>query len=101
MTELNIKTQNVSYNKLTKQFSHSGVGLIFDTQYLLFNPKTGNRVVFDFVYSTGSEWNINTKWMYQSDNYKNDQLMLAVGNGTPKELDKRSKEYLHHKLTRD
>lgn len=47
----------------------------FGTEYNVTSP-TGNSKVFKFTHSTGPEFDVNTKWMYKSD----DGLQLAVCN---------------------
>ena len=69
--------------------------VIFDTKHDVVSPKTGRTKKFEFEYSTGSEWNDNTHWVYQSeDGYElhicNDSEMVKI----------RAHNYLKHKLNK-
>lgn len=50
-------------------------GIPFDTEYSVMSPRGGVKE-FKFTHSTGPEFDVNTKWMYKSD----DGLQLAVCN---------------------
>jgi len=67
-----------SYNKETKTFTVNGNAVQFATEYTLHNPKTGGQRKFNFSYSTGSEWDPKTRWVYKSDG--DEEFTLEVGN---------------------
>jgi len=79
---INIQKDQISFNAATKTFSVSGKRVKFGTQYTLVNELTGNTMDFDLTHSTGSEWEPETKWVYQSE----EGYTLEVGNDdvTPK-----------------
>lgn len=78
MTTINIRNSELKYNAKTKTFAISGKAVKFDTTYRIFNTETLNEQVFEFKQSTGSEWDPNTIWIYES---VNKEYILAVGNG--------------------
>lgn len=66
MTTIKFNPKRDHYNRETRTFTVSERFVPFDTSYLVFSPKTGASRRFDFVRSTGSEWNPSTRWVYQS-----------------------------------
>lgn len=66
MTTIKFNPKRDQYDPKTRTFTVSERFVPFDTSYLVFNPKTGASRRFDFVRSTGSEWDPNTRWIYQS-----------------------------------
>ena len=65
--KINIKHPTLEYDKGTKTFTTSGKLILFATSHTIVNTKTKNEVKFDFVESTGSEWDPKTLWIYKSD----------------------------------
>ena len=54
----------------------------FDTKYEVISSKTNSAKVFDFTHSTGPEFDINTEWVYASEDgiefrVCNDRIMTA------------------------
>jgi hypothetical protein len=54
----------------------------FDTKYEVISSKTNLAKVFDFTHSTGPEFDINTEWVYASEDgiefrVCNDRIMTA------------------------
>lgn len=93
MTNINFNSEKHHYNVETKTFTMSEKDVRFDTQYNIKNLKTGNSELFDFVHSTGPEFDPNTKWIYKSQT----GLTLEVCND--KEITEQlAKNYLEHKL---
>ena len=90
MTTLSIQNNNISFSK--NVFSVSGKEAGFATCYKVVNEKTGNSEIFNFVESTGSEWDANTFWIYRSKG----GLQLNVSNNdvTPQHIE----NYLNAKL---
>jgi len=76
MTSISIQKNNVRFFKPLKSFTVSGKEVGFATQYDLKNDKTGKSKTFNFFESTGSEWDVNTLWIYKSD----DGFILNVTN---------------------
>ena len=64
MKHISIQKHDISYNKGV--FTVSGKKVKFDTSYSLKNEITGESVKFEFKESTGSEWDTNTIWKYES-----------------------------------
>lgn len=64
--EISIQKNNIDYNPLTKTFTVSGKETKFATTYDVVNDKTGKSNIFFFDHSTGSEWDVNTIWVYKS-----------------------------------
>lgn len=77
MTNILFDSKKHTYDKSTDTISISERDVSFDTSYKIINPKTGNFVVFDFKYSTGPEFDPNTKYVYKS---WGDDLTLEVVN---------------------
>jgi len=93
MATIKIYKSNVDYDKSTKTFSVSGNEVPqFGTKHILENEKTGNVAEFDFSHSTGSEWDVDTKWIYKSLS----GFLLEIGNEdvTPQH----AQNYLNAKL---
>lgn len=82
-----------TYNKETKTFTISEKDVPFATEYHLVNKTTGNRKLFSFSHSTGSEWDVDTKYIYKST----DGITLEVCNDE-EITKKRSEMYLQAKL---
>jgi hypothetical protein len=76
MTSIYIQKNKVKFDKPSKTFSVKGKGIPFGTRYELVNQKTDNFSIFNFVESTGSEWDPNTIWKYENS----DGFSLHVGN---------------------
>ena len=95
MIQVNLKTIPWSFDMKT---SEKGVIVIsekdvrFGTEYEVVSP-TGNKKVFKFTHSTGPEFDVNTKWMYKSD----DGLQLAICNDANM-VKKAAHDYLKGKL---
>lgn len=68
MTIINFDSKKHYYDKEAKLFSVSERYVVFDTSYTLVNPGTGDSVIFDFSHSTGPEFEIDTKYIYKSEN---------------------------------
>lgn len=70
----------VDLNKIKWSFENKVITIsekdvAFGTEYNVISPKGGQKV-FKFTHSTGPEFDVNTKWIYESD----DKLQLAVCN---------------------
>ena len=65
METINIK--DCKYNQEAKQFNVSEMAVKFSTNYMIKNHKTGVSKQFNFVESTGPEFDPTTKWVYKSD----------------------------------
>ena len=76
MAKLSIQNSKIKYDVPTKTFSVGGIGIPFGTKHSLTNEQTCGLKDFDFSHSTGSEWDVDTKWIYKSlDGYT-----LEIGN---------------------
>ena len=73
---ISIQKNKIQFSKLLNTFFVNGKDVKFDTLYMMINEKTGNKKLFSFTESTGSEWDVHTKWIYQSA----DGYILEVGN---------------------
>jgi hypothetical protein len=56
----------LTYVKEDNTFYGTEREIPFDTSYKVTNLKTGRSEQFDFVQSTGSEWDPKTRWIYKS-----------------------------------
>lgn len=74
--KISIQGNNIQYSDLLKSFFVNGKDVRFATTYELENEKTGKSKTFKFDHSTGSEWDVKTKWIYKSE----DEFVLEVGN---------------------
>lgn len=81
-----------NYDKETKTFTVSEVGIAFSMNYTLLNPVTGESREFELSHSTGNEFDPDTEWIYKSD----DGLTLRVVQDT-KLTEMRGENYLTHK----
>lgn len=73
MTKIDLNKIPWSYQNKVIIISEKGIP--FDTEYSVMSPSGGIKE-FKFTHSTGPEFDVNTKWMYKSD----DGLQLAVCN---------------------
>lgn len=73
MIQVDLNTIKWSFEEKVITISEKDVA--FGTEYNVISPKGGNKV-FHFTHSTGPEFDVNTKWMYKSE----DDLQLAVCN---------------------
>jgi len=89
---INIQKDQISYNASTKTFSVSGKRVKFGTKYTLVNSLTGNTMDFWLSHSTGSEWEPETKWVYQNE----EGYTLEVGNDDV--TSKHAENYLRAKI---
>ena len=95
MKHISIQKHNVSY--YNGVFTVSGKNVKFDTSYSLKNEETGNEIKFEFKESTGSEWDTNTIWIYESVDYDKDiNLTLHLLNDDVTE--RNMNDYLESKL---
>ena len=93
MYTINLDKTKFVYDSNRKTFIVSEKGIPFGTEYEILNPKTGGSRKFKFTNSTGSEFDPNTKWIYES----NDGILLEVCND--KQMTKIAAEnYLKAKL---
>jgi len=76
MARISIQLSKVKYDSSTKTFSVKGSGITFGTVHELHNTRTNESKQFNLSHSTGSEWDKNTKWIYESV----DGFILEVGN---------------------
>lgn len=74
---ISIQKQQITYNSKDKVFTVSGKNVRFSTEYSITNDDTRKTVEFEFTHSTGSEWDPNTIWVYNS---KCEQFKLHVLN---------------------
>lgn len=92
MATIPIHSSKVKYNASTKTFAVGGKGIPFGTKHTLYNELTTLDKQFDFSHSTGSEWDVTTKWIYKSlDGYT-----FEVGNEDVTQ--KHAENYLRAKL---
>ena len=93
MTRISIQNQKLIYNSKTKSFHGIDINFKFDTSYLIVNNKSNIEKKFEFTHSTGSEFDPNTNWVYESkDGYK---FIVSQDAELTK---KRAEYYLNHKL---
>lgn len=52
------------YDENEATFIMSEKGIPFGTSYEILNPKTGNKKKFELLYSTGPEFDAETRWVY-------------------------------------
>ena len=90
MIQVNLKTIPWSFEKGVITISEKSVP--FGTEYNVISP-TGGQKVFKFTHSTGPEFDVHTKWIYESD----DKLQLAVCNDA-KMVKVAAENYLRGKL---
>ena len=97
MTTINLfpgsKNNPLTFNRGDKTFYGSEREIPFDTSYEIKNNSTGASEVFNFVESTGSEWDPKTRWIYKN---KSD-LFLVISND-PEITNMRSESYLKSKI---
>lgn len=93
MVNISFQKNKVKYNVTSKSFFVKGSEVSFATTYNLLNERSGESRKFNFEYSTGSEWKVDTIWMYKSEcgNY-----WLGVGNEEVTE--EHANNYLRAKL---
>ena len=87
----------VDLNKIKWSFENKVITISekevpFGTEYNVISPKGGQKV-FKFTHSTGPEFDVHTKWIYESD----DKLQLAVCNDA-KMVKAAAENYLRGKL---
>jgi hypothetical protein len=95
MKQINLKLIPWSFDMKTSEkgiITISERDVRFDTEYNVVSP-SGNEKVFKFTHSTGPEYDVNTKWIYKSD----DGLQLAVCNDADM-VKKAAADYLKAKL---
>jgi hypothetical protein len=85
-------SNKVSYNKASDTFNGSEKDIPFDTSYTIENSETKKSEVFDFVNSTGPEFDPNTKWIYKS--LVGRTLVISNDSDITK---KNAQSYLEHK----
>lgn len=73
---ITIDINKLSYLKEAKAFFGSEKDIPFATTYTVHNPKTGNSVDFEFIHSTGPEFDPETVYVYESKS----GLRLHVAN---------------------
>lgn len=91
MIHVNLKTIPWSFQNGVITISERDVP--FGTEYNVISPKTGNSKLFKFTHSTGPEFDVNTKWIYKSE----DNIQLAVCNDAQM-VQKAADAYLKAKL---
>lgn len=91
---INLLPFQYKFKKEEKTFYVNGDDVRFDTSYLLMNPKTNGSMKFDFVESTGSEWNPSTKWIYANKA----GFQLIVSNEPQHILTDRANRYIESKI---
>lgn len=64
------------YDDSRKTIIISEKGIPFGTSYVVKNPKTNGSKTFNLSHSTGSEFDVKTKWVYKSE----DGISLEVCN---------------------
>ncbi len=64
--KISIQNNKITYFAPHKSFWVSGKSVGFATTYEVENEKTGKTQIFFFDHSTGSEWDVNTMWIYKS-----------------------------------
>lgn len=67
MTRISIQKSKITFNKEENQFLGCDKNFPFATSYELVNDKTGKSMTFEFKYSTGAEFDPNTKWVYTNE----------------------------------
>lgn len=76
MAIIKIYNSKVKFDKSTKTFVVDGRLVLFASRHTVYNEKTNKQMVFEFSHSTGSEWDIESLWIYKSP----DGFILHVGN---------------------
>lgn len=90
MIQVDLNTIKWSYENKVITISEKDVK--FGTEYNIISPKGGSKV-FQFTHSTGPEFDVNTKWIYKSE----DGIQLAVCNDANM-VKKAAENYLKAKL---
>lgn len=81
------------YDKESKTFTISEVGVQFSMNYTLINPTTGGKKEFELSHSTGSEFDPDTEWIYESK----DGFTLKIVQDY-KITKEREAHYTYHKM---
>lgn len=89
---IQIDLNKIPWSFEDKVITISEKDVAFATEYNVRSPKGGEKE-FKFTHSTGPEFDVNTKWMYKSD----DGLQLAVCNDA-KMVKAAAAAYLNAKL---
>ena len=70
MTTINLNPNSnnnpLTFNKKHNAFYGTEKDIPFDTSYEVKNVVSGRSEIFEFVESTGSEWDPKTQWIYKS-----------------------------------
>lgn len=83
----------LKFNKANNTFYGTERDIQFDTSYEVKNTVSGQSEIFDFVESTGSEWDPKTQWIYKNKT----GLSLIISND--ERITKiREQQYLRAKL---
>ena len=72
---IQVDSNKIKWSFENKVITISEKEVPFGAEYNVISPKGGQKV-FKFTHSTGPEFDVNTKWIYESD----DKLQLAVCN---------------------
>lgn len=80
---MEITLKKGKYTFVNNTFTMSERDVKFATSFKITNPKTGNSMLFNFQYSTGPEFDPNTRWVYISDTgvkleLKNDPITTQI-----------------------
>ena len=59
-------SNTLTFNKEDNTFYGTERDIPFDTSYEVKNTVSGQSEVFDFIESTGSEWDPKTQWIYKN-----------------------------------
>jgi len=87
------KIKNIlCFDKETNTFYGSEREIPFDSRYKVLNVSTNDSRIFEFVYSTGPEFDPKTQWIYKSE----DGVQLIISND-PEITKRNAKNYLNAK----
>ncbi len=77
-----------------KMFNMHEGQVLFDTTYEIINPKSGGRMKFEFLHSTGPEFNPMTRWIY----YNSDKSVSLEVSNDPEITRRAAEAYMKGKL---
>lgn len=94
MAKISIQKSKITFNKETNKFFGCDKDFPFDIEYELVNDRTQKSMKFKLQYSTGSEFDPNTEWVYAND----DKTFSFIVGQDAALTNQRAQSYLSHKL---
>lgn len=94
--KISIQENDIIYDKAKRTFLGDGNRIPFATRYEMVNDETGKSNVFDFVHSTGSEWDKDTKWVYACTEGKG--FIFVLSSEDQRTLNVRKRNYIKAKM---